>query len=724
MTWHATFFSSPRSQQGEYVSYDDPGYLWRAFSARHPLPPGDTPKDRKDYAMNRLKANRLLWSPARYEGDSRAKGSPALEVSCLVLDFDNGTTPQAAMGAFEGYAAWYCTSLRHTSADPRFHLIVPLLRPVKAEEWTDRWKALVESMGLDADHAAKDPKRMFFMPFDGTEMAYQHGDLFQMPGAPKAESRPPAPLRTPSQAETLRLANNGRRLLERLRDDLASTAEGERNHEAFKAAARAAEFVNARALDEAEVLAALLPGAVAAGLPEDEATRALSNGLEKGIAGGQMPEWSSAWGALEDPVKAYPLVNPPLEEPVYPSYWPRQVNLEDEFTKAHLAGLEKAKAIENSQRLEREKKFHDEFTKRQQAWLENAQRLEREKERDAWRKALNLKDMGPKMTLDEVMRHGAPADEPKDWFDERFGTARELGFSEPAPVAEYLLRYQGDGELQRGKLGLVCGDGGIGKSYSLLDLAVLSASKRLGYEDLPAGRWLGRYDLEVRGPALCVFAEDDKASIHRRVQNVGKGRNGWQDDLCILWGFGENLAVVDRDGNPTAFLAKLAKVLKTRQHWGVIILDPLSQFSSGDMETDQERATATMRTLQGLMADAPGLPPLLIGHHTSQAANQRKHVDVSAIRGVTAIPNAARWAAVMMKGPKHDKYGELVRWRVVKNNDERMGDYTVLHRPGHRGGTLTEVPRPYETLKEAKEQQTARDTGTTPPLTEKAKGRF
>ena len=279
-----------------------------------------------------------------------------------------------------------------------------------------------------------------------------------------------------------------------------------------------------------------------------------------------------------------------------------------------------------------------------------------------------------------------------EWLQDRYHSVEEWGWEDPPPEPEYLLTRDGDGILQRGLLGLVGGDGGIGKSYALLELAILTAS---GAGD----RWLGAYDVHNHGPALVVFGEDSSQALHRRLwkltkgRDLSRGRRPWRKDLEIIAGAGRDLSIVNSGGGRTDFYRDLARIVASRE-WGLIVLDPLIRFAAGDMETNQEQATRVMQAIQDLVETAPGGPPVLVGVHTSQAANNRANLSQSSIRGCTAIPNAARWIAVMMEDERaHEELGRPVKWQVVKANEDRKGDFVHLVRRGERGGLLEEATK-------------------------------
>tara|TARA_R110000824_G_scaffold94756_2_gene228390 strand:+ start:2617 stop:3600 length:984 start_codon:yes stop_codon:yes gene_type:complete len=85
------------------------------------------------------------WSPTRYrEGAKRGKAD-VLALSCLVLDYDSGTTIQTALNSWSWRPGILHTSWSHTEDHHRFRVILPLAEPVPAEDWggvfswADRW---------------------------------------------------------------------------------------------------------------------------------------------------------------------------------------------------------------------------------------------------------------------------------------------------------------------------------------------------------------------------------------------------------------------------------------------------------------------------------------------------------------------------------------------------------------------------------------------------------
>ena len=110
-------------------------------------------------------ANKLAlpaWSPARFEAGRPRCAEAVLDVSCLVLDHDEGD-PDAALAAWSGLFAVAHSTWSHTLAAPRFRVVVPLARPVPAARWARAWAWAIER-APGADSVCKDASRLYFRP--------------------------------------------------------------------------------------------------------------------------------------------------------------------------------------------------------------------------------------------------------------------------------------------------------------------------------------------------------------------------------------------------------------------------------------------------------------------------------------------------------------------------------------------------------------------------------
>ena len=121
-----------------------------------------------------------LWSPCRFREGGRRSLGDAVEVSLLVLDYDDGTTLDEALGAWRGYEAVAHTSWSHASNAPRCRLVLPLNYPIPAEGWSELYGSLV----ADADRQCRDPSRAYFLPAIGAggphRAVYRPGDRLDL----------------------------------------------------------------------------------------------------------------------------------------------------------------------------------------------------------------------------------------------------------------------------------------------------------------------------------------------------------------------------------------------------------------------------------------------------------------------------------------------------------------------------------------------------------------
>ena len=108
----------------------------------------------KDDVARQSKKELRIWSPALYRpGAPKRGGDHVTHVSCLVLDYDDGSTIQQAS---EVWSSWYHivhSTWSHSAALHKFRLILPLARPVPAPHWREVWKWAEEFSGCVIDAA-------------------------------------------------------------------------------------------------------------------------------------------------------------------------------------------------------------------------------------------------------------------------------------------------------------------------------------------------------------------------------------------------------------------------------------------------------------------------------------------------------------------------------------------------------------------------------------------
>jgi len=106
-----------------------------------------------------------LWSPASIEGDRRA--SNVVDVSCLVLDHDDGEHIADAASRWSRYGHIVYSTWSHTDEHHRCRVVVPLAEPVPGRMWSAVYRDTVQRLGIPADPACSDPCRMYYVPCVG-----------------------------------------------------------------------------------------------------------------------------------------------------------------------------------------------------------------------------------------------------------------------------------------------------------------------------------------------------------------------------------------------------------------------------------------------------------------------------------------------------------------------------------------------------------------------------
>ncbi|MFT5583228.1 MAG: hypothetical protein ACI9VR_000806 [Cognaticolwellia sp.] len=113
----------------------------------------------KDQAKKALR----LWSPAWYRGTRRGRKGVA-HLSCLVLDFDGGISPNHASELWGEHHHILHSTWSHRPEHPKFRLCIPLARPVLSADWAKIWEWAQARCGGRADSATKSPGSTFALP--------------------------------------------------------------------------------------------------------------------------------------------------------------------------------------------------------------------------------------------------------------------------------------------------------------------------------------------------------------------------------------------------------------------------------------------------------------------------------------------------------------------------------------------------------------------------------
>jgi RecA-family ATPase len=142
---------------------------------------------------------------------------------------------------------------------------------------------------------------------------------------------------------------------------------------------------------------------------------------------------------------------------------------------------------------------------------------------------------------------------------------------------------------------IASGDGGVGKSLLLIQLAIASVT---------GGEWIGT--LPERGPVVFVSAEDDRDELHRRIVNVAEAQRINLDDLTDLhivplagrdavMGAPEGKTGIIKETPIWRGLVSLVKQVAPR----LVILDTLADVFAGN-EIARQEARQFIGILRGL----------------------------------------------------------------------------------------------------------------------------
>ena len=125
------------------------------------------------------------WSPVQLQPGARRSNAAVLEVSCIVLDFDDA--PVWRSDIIRGLGRVRCcyhSSHSHTAEKPKGRLVVPLASPVAADLWPRVW-AWVAGLIDGVDAQCKDAARVYYLPTcleGGDPVAWeQAGPLLKLP---------------------------------------------------------------------------------------------------------------------------------------------------------------------------------------------------------------------------------------------------------------------------------------------------------------------------------------------------------------------------------------------------------------------------------------------------------------------------------------------------------------------------------------------------------------
>lgn len=232
------------------------------------------------------------------------------------------------------------------------------------------------------------------------------------------------------------------------------------------------------------------------------------------------------------------------------------------------------------------------------------------------------------------------------WID--LGNALEFVTEQPPPQTWLLKQWHGQqdhGVFPRGKTGLFTATGGVGKTYALIQLAIAVAS---------GGFWLDFRAVQA-GHVLVALGEEDAEEAWRRIwralnaaeMDIGQRKN-IASHLHLLPLHGVPIALTCSPSPGVIATSDFATELRRKLDgfgvdWSLLILDPLSRWAGGGIESNNEAATRFVQVVETLTT-VRGNPSVLLAHHSSQTSTRAGESDA---RGVTGIRDGFRWQASM-----------------------------------------------------------------------------
>jgi len=161
--WTLTVFPAPRVRLSGPGPDRSEGVVWTRVGERLQLD-----LEELDAFLTEPVEARGKYACPYYVGgalrDNRRALSAVQRMSLLSLDVEGGPTTQEAHQAFLPWHHDIYTSWRHTPAEHRFRVVLPLARDVDGDAYRVIWAWAADRMGGGVDPQAKDPSRALFLP--------------------------------------------------------------------------------------------------------------------------------------------------------------------------------------------------------------------------------------------------------------------------------------------------------------------------------------------------------------------------------------------------------------------------------------------------------------------------------------------------------------------------------------------------------------------------------
>lgn len=239
-----------------------------------------------------------------------------------------------------------------------------------------------------------------------------------------------------------------------------------------------------------------------------------------------------------------------------------------------------------------------------------------------------------------------------------------------------------DGLIPIAKPGILAAVGGVGKSLSIIQLALAVSC--------PGARWWGK-DVKEHGNAVIFCAEDDLMEIHRRLDLLDpKGRrfNSSFDVYVFPVPEQKEPMILMREEGVTPVAQELVEELQAIPNLKLVCFDPLQAFTTGNVSSSNEAGQLWGSYCANISARL-GCTTLTI-HHLNKGALTNDSDDAMShraeIRGASSITDSVRFALSLWLASaedcericeemrvKHDRMA-VVKAALVKSNSGNV-DY-------------------------------------------------
>lgn len=257
------------------------------------------------------------------------------------------------------------------------------------------------------------------------------------------------------------------------------------------------------------------------------------------------------------------------------------------------------------------------------------------------------------------------------------------------PSRQFLV----DKLILAGKHGMMVAEGGAGKTFLMLDLALKVAARREG------DTWCGMPVLR-KGAVVIITTEDDKDELHIRLADMdadGSRRREGGDDLIILptINSGGSFSLVEKDpktqeSRPSRKWLELFALLKQIPNLQLVVLDTLNSVLHG--EENSATVVNEFARVASQVSGELGATLIVLHHIRKQGDEPIRNAEqmMNSVRGSSALPAAFRFALGVWHASDYDRrmkaMGEVPKkkhlWKIAvikANNPEMMdGERTLM----------------------------------------------